>query len=78
MSLNLENIEGAPGVTTNCLNGGFSTEEAIEICYIIGFHCRKLVAFSISEYNPFVEDWRTGRLLATMFYYFTLGLSKRL
>jgi len=71
----LENIEAAVGVSTNCLNGGLKTEEAIEICYLSGLLATKLVAFDISEYNPFVEDWRTGRLVATMFYYFTMGLS---
>lgn len=78
MSFNLESVEAAVGVTTNCTAGGFSTEESVEICYLAGLHSQKLVAVDISEYNPFVEDWKTGRLVATMFYYFTLGLSKRL
>ena len=39
---------------------------------------KKLVAIDISDYNPFVEDSSTGRFVATMFYYFTLGLSIRL
>ena len=43
-----------------------------------GIKLGKLVAIDINEYNPFVEDWRTGRLVATMFYYFVLGLAKRL
>ena len=71
-------MEAAVGVTTNCTSGGFTSEEAIEICYIAGYYSNKIVAFDISEYNPFVEDWRTGRLVATMFYYFAMGYSKRL
>ena len=75
LSLNLETVEAAVGVTTNCTVGGLTSEEAIEICYLAGRHSDKIVAVDLSEYNPFVEDWRTGRLVASMFYYFTLGLS---
>ena len=78
VSFNLENVHGAIGVSTNCLNGGLTTEEAIDVCLIAGLYSNKIFAFDINEYNPFVEDWRTGRLVATMFYYFTLGMSKRL
>jgi formiminoglutamase len=78
LSFNIESVEGAVGVSTNCLNGGFKTEEAIEICFLAGYVSPKICAVDISEYNPFVEDWRTGRLVATMFYYFTMGMSARL
>lgn len=78
LSINVENIEGAVGVTANTTVGGFTTEEAIEICYLAGLKLGKLVAIDINEYNPYVEDWRTGRLVATMFYYFILGLAQRL
>ncbi|CDW90855.1 arginase family protein [Stylonychia lemnae] len=78
VSFNLESVEAAVGVTTNNTAGGFTSEEAIEISYLAGLFSHKLVAIDISEYNPFVEDWRTGRLVATMFYYFALGLSQRL
>jgi hypothetical protein len=30
----------------------------------------------MGEYNPYVEDWHTGRLAATLFYYLALGLSE--
>jgi len=30
----------------------------------------------MGEYNPYVEDWHTGRLSATLFYYLALGLSE--
>ncbi len=78
ISFNLESVESATGVSTNCLAGGLKTEEAIEICYLSGLCGDKVVAFEISEYNPFVEDWRTGRLIASMFYYFAMGMSQRL
>ena len=62
-------------MSTHSTNGGIRTEEAIEICYLAGLKMKNLVAVDISEYNPFVEDWRTGRLVVTMFYYFSMGYS---
>ena len=77
----MESIEGVVGVSTNCLSGGFSTEEAIKICYDAGLKLAStdiVRSIDICDYNPYVEDWRTGRLVATLFYYFTLGLSQGL
>jgi len=37
-----------------------------------------LASFDLCEYNPYVEDWRTGRIVASLFYYFSLGLSEGL
>ena len=31
----------------------------------------------LSEFNPRVDAYRTGRLVANMFYYFTLGVAQR-
>lgn len=73
----MEAIEGDLGVSSKC-TCGLSTEEIIEILKIAGYSSHKLVAVDISDYNPFIEDWTTGRLVATMFYYFALGLSMRL
>ena len=33
----------------------------------------RMGSLSISDYNPVIEDNRTGRLIASIFYYFTLG-----
>lgn len=75
----MESIEGMLGVSTNCLSGGFTTEETIKMCYDAGLLLGgKLTSVDICEYNPYVEDWRTGRQLATLFYYFALGLSEGL
>ena len=79
ISLNLENIEGLKGVSTNCLTGGISTEDAVEMIYQAGLRLGKaniLTSVDFSEYNPSVEDQQTGRFVATLFYYLTLGLSK--
>jgi formiminoglutamase len=76
VSLNLESIDGAVGVSSNCLNGGFKTEEAVQMMFELG-HLGDLVSIDLSEYNPCVEDWRTGRLAVTLFYYFALGLAEK-
>ena len=78
LSISLEAIEGVIGVSSPNVHGGLTTEEITEICYISGKYSNKLVAIDVTDYNPFKEDWRSGRLLATMFYYFTLGYSMRL
>jgi len=38
---------------------------------------KKIVSVGISDYNPMAEDWRTGRLISNMFYYFLLGYLSR-
>ena len=60
----MESIEGMLGVSTNCLSGGFTTEETIKISYDAGLILGSsglLASIDICEYNPYVEDWRTGR-----------------
>ncbi len=77
LSFNIEAIENAVGVSANCLNGGLKTEEALQIMFDAGNELsEQLVSVDLSEYNPCVEDWRTGRLAISLFYYFTLGLAK--
>ena len=59
LSLNLEAIEGLKGVSTNCLSGGISTEDAVEMCYQAGLKLGRaaiLTSADISEFNPYVED----------------------
>ncbi len=64
-------------MSTKCVKG-ISCEEAVEVFKVAGFNSQKLVALDVTDYNPFIEDQITGRLLATMFYYFALCLSVRL
>lgn len=77
LSISLEAIEDVLGVSNRCKNG-LSTEEITEIVKLAGFYSQKLVAIDISDYNPFIEDWSTGRLVASIFYWFALGLSIKL
>ena len=64
-------------MSTKCAYG-ISCEEAVEVFKVAGLNSQKLVALDVTDYNPFIEDQITGRLLATMFYYFALCLSVRL
>jgi len=77
LSISMEGIEGALGVSTKCTLG-LTSEEIVEIVKIAGRNSHKLVALDLSDYNPFIEDWSTGRLGASMFYWFSVGLSMRL
>ncbi|CAG9321547.1 unnamed protein product [Blepharisma stoltei] len=65
-----------PGVSCPSVDGGFTAEEAIEVGFVSGKN-RKVTLMDMSEYNPAIEDYRTGRLLANIFYYFCLGVKIR-
>lgn len=64
-----------PGVSSPA-NVGLTAQEALDICFLAG-HNPKVCLFDLSEFNPMVEDYRTGKLVATMFYYFALGFTHR-
>lgn len=51
---------------------GLTAEEALDICFWAGRE-QKVKLFDLSEYNPTAELYRTGRLVANMFYFFLLG-----
>ncbi|KAL6065220.1 Arginase [Balamuthia mandrillaris] len=65
----------APGVSCPATIG-LSAEDALEICFAAGKDPR-VALFDLSEYNPQIEDYRTGRLVANMFYFFALGVAAR-
>jgi len=76
LSISMEAIVGVPGVSKPCIEG-ISTEDAVGLC-LTAAGSSKVIAVDICDYNPFIEDWQTGRLIATMFYYLALGYSARL
>lgn len=78
ISFEVDSINSAfcPGVSCPSVDGGFTAEEAIEIGFISGKN-KKVALMDMSEYNPAIEDYRTGRLLANVFYYFCLGVKIR-
>ena len=55
---------------------GLTAQEALDICFISGKNPDTKM-LDISEFNPSVEEKRTSRLVATMIYYFLLGLATR-
>jgi formiminoglutamase len=77
VSFDLDSIAGseAPGVSCPGVLG-LSARDAISIAWQSG--CHPLVSlFDLSEYNPAIENEQTGRLAASLFYYFCLGVASR-
>lgn len=68
-------ISDAPGVSCPGILG-LNAGEAVSIAYQAGIH--PLVSlFDLSEYNPVIEEERTGKLAAAIFYNFCLGVAAR-
>lgn len=49
---------------------GLNVEEAIEIFYLSS---QKVVSVDITEYNPTIEDYRSGFVIGNLIYYFMMG-----
>ncbi|GKT35371.1 Ureohydrolase like protein [Aduncisulcus paluster] len=56
---------------------GLTSEEAIDIMYEAGRNSRVRMV-DMPEFNPDAEEYLTGKLVATMFYFFVLGYGRRL
>lgn len=54
---------------------GLTADEALTIAFVAGLHPRVML-FDVSEHNPRVEDYRTGRLVANLFLFFSYGLAR--
>jgi formiminoglutamase len=77
VSFDLDSVSGehAPGVS--CPSPiGISAQDALDICFIAG-QCDKVSLVDLSEYNPQVEGYRTGKLVANMFIQFVMGFTSR-
>jgi len=77
VSFDLDSVssQDAPGVSSPA-NVGLSAQEAIDICFASG-KSPQVKLFDLSEFNPEVESYRTGRLVTLMFYNFVLGYALR-
>ena len=77
VSFDIDSISSAdcPGVSAPATYG-LSANDACEISFLAG-KCSKVKLFDVSEYNPQVEMFRTGRLICLMFYHFLMGLTQR-
>ncbi len=77
VSFDLDSVRAsdAPGVSCPGVMG-LRAREALEMAFAAGAH-PKVDLFDLSEYNPLIEEERTGRLAAGIFYYFCLGVASR-
>ncbi|MBV51529.1 MAG: hypothetical protein CMH77_03375 [Nitrospinae bacterium] len=77
VSFDLDSIAGndAPGVSCPGVTG-LNADEATAIAFHAGEH-PAVELFDLSEYNPVIEDERTGRLAASIFHQFCLGYLQR-
>ncbi|MES1907907.1 MAG: hypothetical protein MHM6MM_000937 [Cercozoa sp. M6MM] len=77
VSFDIDSIRSAdcPGVSCPA-PVGLSADDAMRICFLAGRHPR-VQLLDVSEFNPAVEDYRTGRLVACMVYAFLCGLAMR-
>ena len=78
VSFDLDSVssEYAPGVSCPGVVG-LSAEDALGICFAAGEH-PSVTMVDLSEFCPEAESYRTGKLVAAMFYHFLLGYEKRL
>ena len=60
-----------PGVSSPS-SIGLSSAQACQLAFIAG-QSLQVKLFDLSEFNPVVEDYRTGKLVALIFYNFLLG-----
>jgi len=77
VSFDIDSIssQDCPGVSCPA-NIGSTAQEAVDICYLSGI-CPHVKLMDISEFNPDIESYRTGRLVTLMIYYFALGYAQR-
>jgi arginase family enzyme len=78
LSFDIDSIISAscPGVST-LATVGLSASQACDICFY-GGQCFQVKLMDLSEYNPLIEDYRTGKLVTLLFYHFILGRAKAL
>ena len=77
VSFDLDAVRGADAPGVSCPGAiGLSSDEALDICFDAGRH-PNVALFDLSEFNPEIEEYRTGKLVAAMFYHFLMGRSKR-
>jgi formiminoglutamase len=55
---------------------GLTAQEALDMCFVAGAH-PNVRLFDLSEFNPKIDEYRTTRLVANMFYFFSMGVAKR-
>ncbi|XP_057290840.1 formimidoylglutamase-like [Hydractinia symbiolongicarpus] len=76
VSLDIDAIQGCvcPGGWSSVR--GLTAEEVLSVALEAGRHSKTRV-FDISEYNPEIEETRTGWLMKNLIYYFLMGVASR-
>ncbi|KAJ3207972.1 hypothetical protein HDU82_003086 [Entophlyctis luteolus] len=78
VSFDLDAVRSADAPGVSCPSPmGLSAKDALDICFESGANPR-VALFDVSELNPEIEEYRSARLVAMMFYYFLMGLSVRM
>ena len=77
VSFDIDSIEGAycPGVSCPAVIG-LTAQDALDICFTAGQHPNTRL-LDLSEFNPDIEEYRTGTLVCNMIYYFLMGIASR-
>lgn len=77
VSFDLDAVRGADAPGVSCPGAlGLTSDDALQICFAAG-ECPNVALFDLSEFNPEIEPYRTGKLVAAMFYHFLMGFSRR-
>lgn len=78
VSFDLDSINSCfcPGVSLPSVIGGLNDIEAIDIFYLSG-RCKKVISINLIGYNPAVENLKTKKFVAILYYYFCKGVSER-
>ncbi|UJR17898.1 hypothetical protein I4U23_004797 [Adineta vaga] len=76
VSFDIDSIISAscPGVSAPA-SVGLSAQQACDIAFVAG-QSLNVKLMDMSEYNPIVEEYRTGKLITLIFYHFILGRAK--
>ncbi|CAF1045752.1 unnamed protein product [Adineta steineri] len=76
VSFDIDSIisSSCPGVSAPA-TVGLSAEQACDIAFYAG-QSFQVKLMDLSEYNPSVEEYRTGKLVTLIFYHFILGRAK--
>ena len=76
VSFDIDSIlsSSCPGVSCPA-TVGLSSDQACQLAFLAGQSSR-VKLFDLSEFNPIVEQYRTGKLVSLIFYHFLLGKAK--
>jgi formiminoglutamase len=76
ISFDIDSIisSSCPGVSAPATIG-LSSQQACDISFYAG-QSFQVKLMDMSEFNPLIEDYRTGKLVALIFYHFILGRAK--